>query len=110
AGLDHLGDDPLVLLADGFAGVEQHHGDLGGLDGSGGAQGCVVFRAGRLVDSFAQPGRDQRLTASSSRFWLSALLATRMTGLWLRRSIFTAASSTSVAPTETSTTKMTTSA
>ena len=41
---------------------------------------------------------------------LSALLATRITGLRLRRSIRTAASSTSVAPTVASTTKMTTSA
>jgi hypothetical protein len=41
---------------------------------------------------------------------LSALLATRITGLALRRSIRTAASSSSVAPTVTSTTKTTTSA
>ena len=41
---------------------------------------------------------------------MSALLATRITGLSLRRSIFTAASSTSVAPTVASTTNSTTSA
>ncbi len=41
---------------------------------------------------------------------LSALLATRITGLALRRSIFTAASSSSVEPTTVSTTNSTTSA
>jgi hypothetical protein len=45
-----------------------------------------------------------------SMLLLSALLPTRMTGLELRRSIRTAASSTSVAPTVASTTKTTTSA
>ncbi len=48
--------------------------------------------------------------ASISMSALSALLATRITGLALRRSIFTAASSTSVEPTIASTTKRTTSA
>jgi hypothetical protein len=48
--------------------------------------------------------------ASSSTAALSALLATRITGFALRRSILTAASSTSVAPTVASTTNSTTSA
>ena len=72
------------------------------------AGAAAVQRRDRV--RLAQAERPQRRRPRSRCRWLSALLATRITGLSLRRSIFTAASSTSVAPTVASTTKSTTSA
>ena len=56
AGLGDHRQHALVLLADRLAGVDQHDGDLGRLDGAGGAQAGVVLGAAGGDDPPAQAG------------------------------------------------------
>lgn len=67
-GFDDLGDDALVLFADGLGGVQQHDGDLGGLHGRLGAQRGVVLGAAGLLDAFAQPGGVDELPGLATEF------------------------------------------
>ena len=73
AGLDHHRDDAGVLLGQRLAGVDQHDGDLGPVQGRLGAQGRVVVGAAGLLGAAADargvdepPRRGRRASTISS--------------------------------------------